>query len=299
MKPGVSRTIKIGITLVILTLLLTRVKLATILAVLATANLAWLALALLLSSVMVVVRWLNWHLLVKAGLEQAIAHQTLASILGGMAIALITPARVGDLSRVAFLTSGRRAEASGLVLIDRFIDLCVVLLFGIVGVVVVFGYDKLPLLLIVLAFLLLGIFKLGFFLELGAKLIPIQKVKNVTTAASQGLRRLTLKALAINLTITILLNTIDLISLYILVRSLGINNFKAVTFVYPLVMLTNLVPITISGLGVRESASIALFAMFNIGQEIAFNATFLAYLINSLLPALVGIYFFRKLPKIG
>ena len=170
---------------------------------------------------------------------------------------------------------------------------------GIIGVVVVFGYDKLPLLIVVLAFLLLGIFKLGFFLELGAKLIPIQKVKDVTAAASQGLRRLTLKTLAINLTITILLNTIDLISLYILVRALGISNFKAVSFVYPLVMLTNLVPITISGLGVRESTAIALFSMFNIGEEIAFNATFLAYLINSLLPALAGIYFFRKLPQIA
>ncbi len=297
MKSLLIRIIKISLTVIILALLFTRINIGVLLAAFAQVKSEWIFIAALLSVIMVIVRWFNWHLLVKAGLGEATHKQTLASLLGGMSFALVTPARVGDISRVAFLNSGRRAEASGLVLIDRFIDLSVVLIFGTIGMVVFFGIQTLPLLLAANIFLFIGIFKLDFFLKLGAKLIPLKKLQEVTFAASLGLKRLTLQALAINLFLTILLNALDVISLYVLVRALGVANFKAVVFVYPLVMLTNLIPITISGLGVRESTSVALFALFAIAKEVAFNATFLAYLINSLAPALVGLYFFRQLNR--
>jgi len=292
-----KRAIKLLLTLAILALLFTQINIQTLVAAFAKVKLEWMLLAAFLSMLMLLIRWFNWHLLVKKGLGEANYQQTFASLLGGMSFALVTPARVGDLSRVAFLKNGQRAEASGLVLIDRFLDLSVVLFFGTIGITVFFGTNTLPLLLIANIFLLIGIFKLDFFLQLGAKLIPLKKLQEITSAASIGLKRLTLTALAINLSLTILLNLLDVISLYVLVRALGVDNLKAVVFVYPLVMLTNLIPITISGLGVRESTSVALFALFTIAKEVAFNATFLAYIINSLVPALVGLYFFRELNR--
>ncbi|KAF0215953.1 MAG: hypothetical protein FD167_5192, partial [bacterium] len=114
MKQPLKRIIKLLLTLAVLALLFTQVDLKTLLAVIAKVKLEWMFCALLLSVTMVVVRWLNWHLLVKAGLGETHYKETFASLLGSMSFALVTPARVGDLSRVAFLKSGRRAEASGL-----------------------------------------------------------------------------------------------------------------------------------------------------------------------------------------
>ncbi len=295
MKPGFFRWLKIVLTLAVLGLLLFKIKPETITTAIRKVEIAWLLVAMLLGLSMVIVRWMKWHLLVRAGLGSASSDQTLASLLGGMAFALVTPARVGELSRVAFLKNGSRAEASGLVLVDRFIDLSVVLIFGAIGLSVVFGTDKLPWLLLAIAFLIFCIFKLDLFLALGIRILPIKKLQELIAAAATGLGRLSNSALAINLGLTILLTALDVVSLYVLVRALGATNFKAVVFVYPLIMLTNLAPITISGLGVRESTSVMLFAMFAIPQPIAFNATFLSYLLNSLTPALLGIYFFRKL----
>lgn len=299
MKPHWVRLIKISLTLGVLGFLLIKVKAETIVSALARVEPYWLFIAVLLGAAMVALRWFKWHLLVKSGLGFATGSQTFASLLGGMAFALVTPARVGELSRVAFLSTGKRAEAGGLVLVDRFIDLSVVLIFATIGILAFLGASEAPLLVVlslVIASLVLAIFKLDFFLRLGSNLVPIKKLRDLISSASTGLERLPNKVLAVNLALTLIMTLLDLFCLYVLVRALGETNFKAVAFAYPLIMLTNLVPITISGLGIRESTSVMLFTkFFAIPSAIAFNATFLSYLLNSLTPALIGIYFFRKL----
>lgn len=289
------RVLKVALTVAVLGLLLVKVNPHTIVGAFAHVRIDWLLIAILLGLAMVVLRWVKWHLLVRAGLGRASGRQTLASLLGGMAFALVTPARVGELSRVAFLKQGARLEASGLVLVDRFIDLSVVLIFGAIGLAAVFGSGNLPIVIAVIAVLIAAIFKLDLFLRLGGRLMPVKKLQELITSASAGLARLTTAILATNLLLTLLMTALDIVSLYVLVRALGASDFKAVAVVYPLIMLTNLVPITISGLGVRESASVFLFAKFAIPSAVAFNATFLSYLLNSLTPALLGIYFFRRL----
>lgn len=294
MKSNLIRVIKVVITILLLALLFSKVNVREVINAFTQVNLFWLAGSIVIGIAMVLVRWLKWHLIVKAGLEQADHRETFASLLGGMTFALVTPARVGELSRVAFL-SGSRTEASGLVFVDRFIDLSVILIFGTIGMSVVLGREQLPLLLPLIAFFIIGIFKLDFFLSLGSRLIPFKKLKDLVVTASAGLRRLTPADLATNFALTLLLTTLDIISFYMLVRALGGDNFKAVVFVFPLIMLTNLLPITISGVGVRENTAVWLFAKFAVTSTVAFNATFISYLLNSLAPALCGIYFFRRL----
>lgn len=288
------------ITVVVVGLLLFKLQPKNILTAFAQADLYWLALTLLIGVAMVGLRWLKWHLLVRKAVGITSPKQTFASLLGGMAVAIVTPARVGELSRVAFLKSNRRAEAGGLVVVDRFIDLIVMLIFAAAGVLVLFqDFSLLALLSLIVCFLLFTIFKLKLFLQLGKEIVPSKRIKDLLDAASTGLGRLSSFELGLNLFLTVSLTSLDVISLHTLVRSLGVDNFKAVAFVYPLIMLTNLLPITISGLGVRESTSILLFSKFAVSSAVAFNATFLSYVINSLTPAIFGIYFFRGLKVVN
>lgn len=298
MRELVVRRIKLLLTILVTGLLLFKIKPASIISAFASARPVWMVPPVLLGIGMVLLRWLKWHRLVRAGLGQLPPDQTLASILGGMAFAIVTPARVGELSRVAFLDSAKKSEAIGLVLIDRFIDLSVVLIFSAVGVLAVFGQENLLLLAVLTAaivVLVFVIFKLGFFLQLGARLIPIKRVQEMIESASRGLNRLTSIDLGVNLLLTLALTTLDIISFYTLVLALGTDNLRAVAFTFPLIMLTNLLPITISGLGVRESAAVVLFERFAVPAAVAFNSTFLSYILNSLVPAVIGIYFFRRL----
>ena len=300
MRSNLFRWIKIVLTIAVLGLLLVKIKPEVVLNAFAHVKFDWLLLAILIGVVIVMLRWFKWHLLVRSALGMTQGAQTLASLLGGMAFALVTPARVGELSRVAFLSTGTRAEASGLVLIDRFIDLAVVLIFGVIGITVIFGAGEWRLLVVplVIIILLAVIFKLDLLLRLGSNFIPIKRLHEWISQASAGLGRLSNSTLAANLMLTLLMTVLDIVSLYVLVRALGATNFKAVAFAYPIIMLTNLAPITISGLGVREMTSVKLFTtLFKIPSAIAFNATFLSYLLNSLTPALFGIYYFRRLDQ--
>src|SRR5262249_15854405 len=146
-----------------------------------------------------------------------------------------------------------------------FIDLSVVLMFAGAGILAFIGTSDMPLLLgltLVTAFLVLVIFRLDFFLRLGSSIVPFKKLRDLISSASAGLEKLSKGVIAANLALTLIMTLLDLVSLYVLVRSLGTTNFKAVAFAYPLIMLTNLVPITISGLGIRESTSVMLFTKF-------------------------------------
>lgn len=297
MRDQVVRRIKLLLTILVVGLLLFKIEPASVVSAFASVRAVWMLPPVLLGVAMVLLRWLKWHKLVKAGLGAVSPDQTLASILGGMAFAIVTPARVGELSRVAFLGSVKKSEAIGLVLIDRFIDLCVILIFGAVGVLTVFGQERLLLGILTgaIAALVIVIFKLGFFLRLAARLMPIKRLQEMIESASKGLSKLTSVDLGINLLLTLTLTALDVVSFYTLVLALGIDNLRAVAFTFPLIMLTNLLPITISGLGVRESAAVVLFGRFAVPAAVAFNSTFLSYVLNSLVPAVIGIYFFRKL----
>ncbi len=56
----------------------------------------------------------------------------------------------------------------------------------------------------------------------------------------------------------------------------------------PLILIANLIPITYAGLGLRESFAIHLFRVYNIEPTIAVTASLVIFIINSVLPALVG-----------
>jgi|SRR5690554_4063185 len=59
----------------------------------------------------------------------------------------------------------------------------------------------------------------------------------------------------------------------------------------PLILIANLIPITYAGLGLRESFAIHLFRTYSIEPAIAVTASLVIFVINSVLPALVGALF--------
>jgi uncharacterized membrane protein YbhN (UPF0104 family) len=61
-----------------------------------------------------------------------------------------------------------------------------------------------------------------------------------------------------------------------------------VILTFPLVILTNVLPITIGGLGVREAASAILLSHFGVPPSEAALAAFLMFGINTALPGLLG-----------
>jgi len=66
--------------------------------------------------------------------------------------------------------------------------------------------------------------------------------------------------------------------------------FSAVVSI-PLILFSNLIPITYAGLGLREKFAIEVLAKYNISSETAITASLTVFIFNVLLPSLIGVYY--------
>ena len=67
----------------------------------------------------------------------------------------------------------------------------------------------------------------------------------------------------------------------------------------PLIMIANIIPITVSGLGIRETFALEVLGNFGIEPELAVGTSLTVFFINTVLPALIGLYFLvtKKISK--
>ena len=68
-------------------------------------------------------------------------------------------------------------------------------------------------------------------------------------------------------------------------------SLDVVFLTFPLVILTNILPLTIAGLGIREAAAIALLAHYGVSPGHAFLAAFLMFALNTAFPGIAGAAF--------
>ncbi len=95
-------------------------------------------MAAFMSPIVVLLGVYKWKLLVNGSGFKATWKNFIASYLGGMGIGLFTPMRVGELSRIFFL-SGNREVLLGAALLDKAIDLQILVLLSTIGCLLVFG----------------------------------------------------------------------------------------------------------------------------------------------------------------
>lgn len=89
------------------------------------------------------------------------------------------------------------------------------------------------------------------------------------------------------------------IEVYWILSSFTLIQLEDVFKVHPLVMLTNIIPITIGGLGLRESVSIILYQKLGIIKEFGFWAGLLVFIFNTLFHGIIGVmaFSFRRKQK--
>ncbi|HWE60376.1 MAG TPA: lysylphosphatidylglycerol synthase transmembrane domain-containing protein, partial [Chloroflexota bacterium] len=76
---------------------------------------------------------LRWHLLLRAGRCRATFQEAFISLIGGMGVALLTPARVGELVRAAYVSEPRKLRVGALVMVDKIYDVIVLALLSAAG----------------------------------------------------------------------------------------------------------------------------------------------------------------------
>lgn len=233
----------------------------------------------------------KWQMTVALLEPKASLKESFASYVGAVPLSLLTPGRLGELSRGIYFPypSLHGLRASGLVAVDKYTDLLAVLAWSIPGVAALFGGLGAAGALAVLVVLLPLPSWLG-------RLRPSEGVtsqsglwrwvgKIVPPAAfvtAPRMLRLTLAGCAGFgvewIQFAFLLNAAD-----------SVTPFLPVAGMAALITLINSLQLTIAGLGVREGLAIALLGPMGISPEAAVFAAFSLFCLNLLIPACIGL----------
>ena len=234
---------------------------------------------------------LKWHDMLKTNQPQTAYTLALRSFLIGMGASLFTPARVGELARVACFPK-QRLEVFTLVIVDKFIDMSALLgvfLFSLVllsprlGLVGLFGVGCLWLLVYT-----------GVSLTKSTKWIS---QKSWLVERFRLLRQLPRRLIVLNICFTCACLGLMSLQFYLLLSSLQSVGWQ-VGLTLPIILVVSSLPISIMGLGLREGTAVLLLSRYGVPMESAVAAAFSLFVINSLLPGFVGLALSPTLMKV-
>lgn len=277
-------------------------------------NPAIFLLAVLLETIGIFLKGYKYKLVVEAHGKSIPLLESTKYFLIGFFLGMVTPGRIGDIARAFYANKSIQNIGKSLstVVIDRAIDLAIVIALGLVAVLffsIVLGMETIPLGIIALAaaaFCILLFFVLKkniakFFLKpVFNALIPEKFKEQARTGykefysaigkAKESRRELS-SAAAIG--ILIWANTVVVIFLYL--SSLGIHvPFFFAFLLMPLLTLVEMLPISFSGLGTREVASIFLLGIYGISATQAVAFSILLFTVGYAMNAFIGFILFTK-----
>lgn len=286
-----NRWVRYGLTLLLLAAVAYKVHPDRLFAAAASVRAANLVLALSLTVPFLALKTLRWYLMLRESGVDADFYEALLSLVGGMGLALVTPARLGELVRVAYLRDPRKWKIGGLVMIDKSFDVLVLAGLSIPGAWALLGEwagagfaaATVAGLFIVYrpAVLALALYRVS------ARMPGRSKLERIW----ESLDALTPRSASIFIAVTLLAFGIVLLQFGIILSDWHTSSIAIVALTFPIVILTNVLPVTIGGLGLREAAAALLLAHYGVPSADAALAAFLMFAINTALPGVVGAFF--------
>jgi hypothetical protein len=250
-------------------------------------NPANLLVAMSLTVPFLILKALRWHAILRAGKCRATFAESFVSLIGGMGLALLTPARLGELARAAYLSEPRKVRVGALVMVDKVYDVIVLALLAIPGAWILVS----PLLALAFAACGLG----GVYLALQprglqmafrvCKPLPYyKKIDGVMGQFAEFPGSVGFMCLIYTLGSFVLV----LAQYWIILRAWDVGGLDVVVYCFPMVVLTNAVPITVAGVGTREGLAIYLLNHYSIAGPVAGTSAFLMFFMNTALPGVIG-----------
>ncbi len=284
--------LKLGIGLALFVYLLYTVTLVQLQAVLAQTNSVLVASFVPFGFLLYLIRGYKWRLLLRTIGISLPFWQACKIVLMGTFYGMMTPAKSGELARVYFLRE-QKAKTIPTVLWDKTMDLFALLLLS--GISLLFFFTHPLLLFLIFLFLIGGIILLFsltnrslflYFLDFFS--FPAQTAIVYFESVTSLIREKK----------TLYLVFFYSLLYYLLCIFLGIGVLyaldptlpKILALALPFIILFGNAPITISGLGLRESASVFAFSLLGASASQGLLFGFLLFLLVTLVPGFAGFF---------
>jgi uncharacterized protein (TIRG00374 family) len=288
----------LGVALLIL--LFQYVSVADVLDSILKARFEYLAGAGVLMIANLATQVLKWRYFVRLRNPEISNTEAVASFFFGMTLGTVTPGQIGEFGgRVLGHGSLPAGRIIGLTLVDRLQMICVLGSAGIISLTVLFHFGVILTAFAVIPTGLVFIY-LFFNPHVVTRLVSRLKFRWVKRAVVQDF----LEAIAAFRSKQLLVSFLFSITFYVVVFSqmyLLLNSFSEVELADALLgfaammFLKALVPISLGDLGIREASSVYFYSLRGIASTTSLSASLLLFVINILIPSIIGLIFTPKL----
>lgn len=302
-RKTLTTLLKLAFSLGVLAWVLSRFDLAAIVRHLRDAAWPWLAVAFALNAVGLLIRSYRWRILALArGDDLPMGYLFRSCLIGEFFNSFLPTSFGGDAYRIwdGSRQSKSLVRSSAIVIVERMSGILVLLLFALVASLL--RLDMVRRVPLIAVSLLLG---LGGFAALGLFFLPAVGRRLGRPAAAGPLGRVMLKAAEfrsvivgyrdhprdfLRASVWAFLLQLNVILYYFLIgRALGLDIPALDYFIFiPLVLLIQLLPISINGLGVREAAYIEVFRFYGVAGEMALSFSIIGIAFGLLVSAVGG-----------
>lgn len=245
----------------------------------------------------------KWQVLLRH-LQRLPFLRSFISVLSGVAFTMITPNRMGEfIGRVFYISEGRRIQAATLTIVGSLSQLIITLVTGVIGMAVLYSKlthtVELPGLSMywingllfgtgaVLITLITFYFKISWLVRVAEKLPLLQKYRFFISQLAHFKVQELLYILLLSF-IRFSVFTVQYLLLFNLfgVQMMAWQGCYAISVMF---LILAIIPMPgIAELGIRGKASIALFMLFSPNQIGILATTGCIWLINIILPAILG-----------
>jgi len=307
-KTVIIFAVKILIAAGLLIYLSSSIEYGKILSAIENANQLLIGFAFLLSFANIYLQYSKWRLTCEQVLQEKKKSKLLTSLFYGFSAGTITPLRVGEyFGRAIVFKNKSLIQVTVATLIDKFFPLMIVAFIGSVTSILFFYFYfntsiYLTLSLFIVLFTLFYFFAMLLLSRRFWNSIFFSRIKKITRFQSVIEKLQVLKSLDriyfYRMTIiSLLFYFCFLLQLAILVSAFS-HNYNFINYIWAgnLIMFAKTVipPISLGELGIREGASVYFLTQFGETASTAFNASIFLFIINLLIPALVGLVLLLK-----
>jgi uncharacterized membrane protein YbhN (UPF0104 family) len=235
---------------------------------------------------LLVLRAYKWHSLMSA-VGNFRFQQSMRTLLGGCALGLITPGRIGELGRCIFVRKHERTQVGILTLLDRALDFwALVTLVGaslfllVPQPAAIFGLA----LWLALVPVVLGLPSL--LAHLSTMVQRLRHFHEPLAEVATGLPPIRMPRYAL---MALAAMWLELSSFFFLLRALSSTGFATAVATYPYIALAGDLPLGFGGVGVREGAAALLLSPYAVPAGAAVDAALLWFVLGILFPAVLGV----------
>ncbi|MFH1313229.1 MAG: lysylphosphatidylglycerol synthase transmembrane domain-containing protein [Candidatus Eisenbacteria bacterium] len=247
---------------------------------------------------MIFINALRWKLILKAkGLDLSLAKSVYYSLISIFFSSFLPTSVGGDFVRVLSVSNetGRPADALASVLVDRLLGFLVLLPIGLISIPFVAGQ-------LTEWRLVLGVGTITLAFYVGAYVLVLRPVVRRLARLLDPLLRLLARfrarerlektyvaivsyrdchgTIGVGLVLSVISKIFWIGACYMVGRALSIDlRFTALLLIVPVVELVRMIPISISGIGMREAAFVAMLRQFGIADSMGFTFSVIVYVL--------------------